>query len=187
MGIGLIGVRPGVLVHGHGGEPLLLWKLCPIGAVSTIAVTTRGVATACRWLVAMAGVALLVAARPSVIPHLGIDGGPIAVAIDVQASLGGRDILRGWLIHNVPLAINLDIDSPVQVGSLQSGDGICITGITGIAGVGMAIIAAVLADPLGTGQTGVAGALHTDRSRFEIGQGISPRPVMAADTVSVGR
>ena len=46
MGVGLIGERPGILVHGHGGEPLLLWELIPILAVSTVAVTTRGVTAA---------------------------------------------------------------------------------------------------------------------------------------------
>lgn len=179
MGVCLVGERPGVLVHGHGGEPLLLGELIPIGAITTIAVTTGGVTAPGRRLMTMAGIALLMTSGPGIVSHLWIQGSAVAMAIDILAGLAGGEVLGLWHADNGPLAIDLYVDAVVEMG--------CFPIACGINAVGVTVVTGVLADPLRTCQPGVAVALHADRSFSEIGQGVCPWPIMAALAVGVGR
>ena len=67
------------------------------------------------WLVTVAAVAAGRAVCPSKVPHLGIDGGAVRVAVDIGANLGGRVVARRRIAHDVPLRSDGDIDRAVDV------------------------------------------------------------------------
>lgn len=118
------------------------------------------------------------AASPGVIPHLWLQGGAVAMAVDILAGLAGGGVL--WLRHtdNGPLTIDLDVDGMVEVASFP------IT--CSVNAIGVTIVAGVLANPLGACQTGVATGLHAYRPCLEVGQRVGPWPVMAAIAGGVG-
>lgn len=119
MGIGLVSERSGVRIHGHSGKPALLRELVPVSAVPAVTVTARGITPPRRRLMSMTGVTLLMPASPGIIPHFGIDRGPVAVAIDIATDLGCGDILGRRHADNSPLiGIDFDIDGIIEMGGL---------------------------------------------------------------------
>lgn len=126
----------------------------------------------------MTGIALLMPASPGIIPHFGIDRGPIAMAIDIAADLGCCDILGRRHADNSPLiGIDFDIDRIIEMGGLR------VAG--NIDGVIVAIGTSVLTNPLGTGQPSVAVGLHAYRAYPEVGLRTGAGPIMTLVAKSI--